>query len=433
VDEDNLVKVTLKKVEPTALTGSVTLIASSGIHIWDNDTKGSPPISSPEPYSPSALPLDLYIEGYHRSTAVRDQYIRLEYVIGTQTFKDEIKLTVIDVEKVEVDSSDADSYKIDSNLSAAQVPDEHFVTVEGVSGDIALEATIVPDTAETKALIGWTDMTQDASDELKATTSRSASGKFEAKVTVDGKTAHSLTNWVVWSTCNTPTFSKTSTHLSGIGRRIEILVSNNFTFTIEPATFFTDADRPENLTGSPSPVPGAGQTQVFNGETLSGGADSRWDESRQVRVKILNPNLYTKPQLSPNPGHIHDSQPAATDIPEDYPSTPIALIDTIGNDDISTDDGPPGHGEDNDPYNIDIGQLKGLDEPAAVMFDSTGSDGDTIEYRYHFREFARLNLGSTWYRISDPVAWRTHFKFERVSGKWTDDNSAGAADNNDWE
>jgi len=422
-DEDNLIKITCKKVLPTTFTGHVTLRAGTGIKVWENATKGGTIITLPKQYNtPGDLPKELYVEGTSRSTSVRDNYVRLEYEIGGKIFKDEIKLTVIDVQTVDVDSTaDSDSYKIASVLASNQVPDEHFITVKGITGNIALKATIVPNTAETRDLISWTNMTQDGSDKLKATKSRAASGKFPAKVRVNGKTAHSLANWVVWSSSNTLTFNTTPT-IYATYTKIIVDVTSDFLFTILPSKLFTDNDRPQAISGSTSPVPGGSQTHVVSGNPLSGGVNSCWDESRQIRAKILNPHLYTKAQLPSVPGHLFDGQPAAVDIPEDYPTD-----DVIGNDDSHPGD------EDNDPYNApDKGILRGSDDPTTSMIHSTGSNNDTFERRYHFREFARLKLGNKWYRISSFVLWKAHYKYKRVSGQWTDNGSFGAANNSGW-
>jgi len=99
--EDNLVKITLQKVEPTALTGTVTLKANSGggnIKVWTSSTKGTE-VTLPKTYStPSELPKDLWVEGYSASTSVpRDVELGLEYVVEGQTFDDKVKFTVVDV------------------------------------------------------------------------------------------------------------------------------------------------------------------------------------------------------------------------------------------------------------------------------------------------------------------------------------------------
>jgi len=439
-NEDNLIEIILQKVRPEALTGNVTLKANAGgtyVRIWNGSTKGGTAITLDATYAtPSALPKSLWVEGYNASGSVRDIELALEFTVGGKTFDDKVKMTVIDVQSIDVDSSGHDTYKIPSVLNASQVPDDHFVTVKGLSGDIVLRATIVPDTPETRNHItwgGWT-MTQDPVDKLKATRGRPVWGEFPATVDVDLKDARDLTNWVVWSSWSTPTFSKstqgvqvtTGDGTSGPGLKIIFTVSN-LVFTISPNTLITrsNQDYPD-LRGGHSGfgnVPGGTQTHVISGSALAGGAVNKWDESRRIRVKVNNPQLYPKSILDLVAGHLWNNQPVATDVPEDYPSNSV-----IGNDDTT-----PNDPEDNDPYSSpNIGQLTGSDAPSSPMRHSTGSDGDTFEVKYHFGEFARLELVNTWYRISDFVDWRAHYKVKRVNGQWTDDGSSAAADNSGW-
>ena len=433
-DEDNLVMLTLYKVSPTDLTGNVTLKAIAGgtkIKIWENQTKSGTPITLPETYAtPSDLPKYLWLEGFANSTSVRDITLALEYTIGGTTFDDRIKLTVVKVD-VEVAGNDNDTHEIISVKDASKVPDDHFVTAKG-SGNIGLWATTVPDDIEVDDTISWTGITQHPDENLYAYMTRASSGKFDdITVNVCGRDAKDLTNWVVWATTgSTPTFSKstqsgqvtTGDSTSGPGLNIIFTVSN-LIFTISPSTIITDSDRP-NLAGSHSgSVPGGAQLHIITNTPLSGGVNKKWDGSRRGRFKVLNPNLYTKNQLVMVPGTYYNNQPVAVDIPEDYPSNNL-----IGNDDLST------YGDDNDPYNSpNIGKLTSDDTPSNPMRHSTGSNNDTYEERYHFQEFARLELGTTWYVISGPIEWKAHFKYKRVNGEWTDDDSSAAADNSGWQ
>jgi len=202
-NEDNLVEIVLQRVRPEALTGNVTLKANAGstsVRIWEASTKGGTALTLPHSYAtPSALPKSLWVEGYNASGSVRDVELALEFTLGASTLDDNVKMTVIDVQSIDVDSSGHDTYKIPSVLNASQVPDDHFVTVKGLSDDMILKATIVPDTGETRNHITWTNMTQDPSDKLKATRGRSFWGEFPVTVDVDFKNARDLTNWVVWS------------------------------------------------------------------------------------------------------------------------------------------------------------------------------------------------------------------------------------------
>ena len=104
-NEDNLIAITIQKVQPEALTGNVTLKANacgSKVKIWADSTKGGSPISlSPTPptyATPTALPQTLYVEGYDTSGDVRDIELALEYSIEGKTFDDRIKVTVFRVD-----------------------------------------------------------------------------------------------------------------------------------------------------------------------------------------------------------------------------------------------------------------------------------------------------------------------------------------------
>lgn len=95
---NDLVKITLRKVSPTNLTGNVTLDVTAGgskIQIWENDTKTGSPLSLPETYAtPSDLPDYLWVEGVETSSTARDIELVLQYL----TFDDRIKVTVVKVD-----------------------------------------------------------------------------------------------------------------------------------------------------------------------------------------------------------------------------------------------------------------------------------------------------------------------------------------------
>jgi len=99
MSENDLVKITLNKVLPESLTGSLTLSAGNGIKIWQSAIKGGAALTLPVQFNtPADLPKELWIEGVMASTEIRDSFVRLEYEIGDRTFMDNIKITVIDVD-----------------------------------------------------------------------------------------------------------------------------------------------------------------------------------------------------------------------------------------------------------------------------------------------------------------------------------------------
>jgi hypothetical protein len=101
----------------------------------------------------------------------------------------------------------------------------------------------------------------------------------------------------------------------------------------------------------------------------------------------------------------------------------------VGNDDSDPTDEVP-----TDPY-TNGGKLHSDDVPSRMLSDSTGNEGNSIEFKLYFREFARLQLGNTWFRISDFYPWRADFKLKKVNTGtsrgpiWKDDGSILATDN----
>ena len=169
-----------------------------------------------------------------------------------------------------------------------------------------------------------------------------------------------------------------------------------------------------------SPVPPLGGLSYY-GDALTGGADKKWDSSRKIRQKILNPSgvtlYYGKSHNYPNLND-GDGRPGGAGA--------ISYRDWLvtGNDDTHNDD------EDNDPYSAPhIGKLYAIDTPTRTLLHSDGSNGNTVEWRLHFAEFARLEINGKWYLISDHVLWRVHYKVKKVGGKWIDNGSNQATDN----
>lgn len=285
----------------------------------------------------------------------------------------------------------------------------HFVTPKGASGDkVTLTATVEPNTTAVRGKIDWEGATEDPSDPLKATVSKDATAKHVVKIKYSGKVAKELRVWVVWSQITSTPIAidyrqaNTGSPLRPGGA---IRGGYNFTHTIQPQTIITDADRPD-LSGSNATSPPGGNHPIFSSDPLSGGAGKKWDNSRQIRARQLNP------------AGIADSDIAQPPFPDiSYPAD-----DVEGNDDRGTGD------ENNDPY-TNGGVLSGFDRPQTAVVHSAGAEDDTYEVRFHFREFTRLEIEGTWYRISDFYLWRIHMKFRKVGGLWINDGSTTALDN----
>ncbi len=105
---DCRVRVELKKVQPTTFAGYVKLdVIAGGSNIEVQDQQGDP-ISLPAYYyTPDDLPEDVWVKGVSTSSSPRDVTLYLDYTIGGVTFADRINLTVYDVEKVCLSSSNA--------------------------------------------------------------------------------------------------------------------------------------------------------------------------------------------------------------------------------------------------------------------------------------------------------------------------------------
>jgi outer membrane protein OmpA-like peptidoglycan-associated protein len=334
----------------------------------------------------------------------------------------------IAISNVAVHASDRDTHEIRSNLGAAGL--EHFCCVKG-TGDIVLEAEIspnIPGAAGTR--LTWdatgTAITSPAvgTDARTCKLSSAASGKFPIAIKWDGTVVRNAVAWVIWSRISVTATRPASTPAVGGFDGILITAGIDHSFTIEPAAIITDADRPALDGARTAAVPGAAQTHLVSGNTLAGGAGApvasshKWDASRQIRMKVLNPRHYTVAQLPVVAGHLWNGQPADETIPEDYPAN-----DALGNDDTSDQDP-----ENNDPY-ANGGVVTGHDDPQMPMPNSTGADGDTFEMRFQFREFLRVNLDTTWYRASDFSLWRFHPRFRKNAGAWTNNSSTFAQDN----
>ncbi len=291
----------------------------------------------------------------------------------------------------------------------------HFVTPKGGTNDqVTLTATLSESTQAILDDISWEGATESANNPLQATVSKSSASRETVKIKYRNNVIKELRVWIVWATVTvTETFQITAItgntgRPAGPGQGIE----GGYTFrhTIQPATIITDANRP-NLSGANVNSPPGGNHPI-NGDTLANGANKKWDGSRQIRFKILNPNT-----ISPN-----DTSFVLTGFPSDLEAYPTN--DVIGNDDRSALD------EMNDPYSqSQIGTLLAQDIPNTVICNRAGADGNTFESRLQFREFTRLEIEGTWVRISDFFLWKFHRRLHKVNGVWVDNSSVLALNN----
>ncbi|MFT3701508.1 MAG: hypothetical protein QM802_04020 [Agriterribacter sp.] len=315
---------------------------------------------------------------------------------------------------VAVQATDTHTHLIPSTLVAAGgVGADHFCTAQG-QGDTILQATFVP--APTPADIDWqgtgaftfTIPGIGADRTTAKISSNTGTGQdIPFTVRIAGDTCYSGRYWTIWTSV-----VQTITPLPSGDPVTYTATTNDFsrsirnTYTIQPATIIsanpTTIDIPDltganqNLAGNtvnPPDVTAADVGVANNGAgQLSGGADHKWDVSRQIRRKAVDIS------------HIANTAAASAFFFTtflNYPSNPLA-----GNDDQGTSD------EDNDPYVaglVLVGQICADDSPTRKIQHIDGSVNETFEVRNHFREFARLLLDTQWYAISGFATWRLHF------------------------
>jgi hypothetical protein len=294
----------------------------------------------------------------------------------------------------------------------------HFVTPKGAANSqVTLTAAITPNNPQVLNDISWEGATESATNPLEAAVSKDTASKKVVKIKYRGTVIKELRVWVVWATITSTqiaitSFSAYTGNPSGYGAGI--YGGYNFTHTIQPAEIITDSDRP-NFSGAKSNNSGPpGGNNPINGQALSGGADKKWDNSRQIRFKILNPNNISASDTSFTTGFPSDFT---------YPSDEV-----VGNDDTSTGANITPPEETNDPYSNNR-VLTGRDAPITAICDRAGINGNTFESRLQFREFTRLEIEGTWYRISDFYLWKFHRKLKKVNGVWLNDSSILALDN----
>jgi hypothetical protein len=94
-------------VAPSVDTGKIKLEATQGsdkIEVWNDAKTALIPLG--QEWSPSEVPCTtMYVKGINASSSIGDVGLKLSYKIGTATFDDSVKLTVIDISKIPLGSS----------------------------------------------------------------------------------------------------------------------------------------------------------------------------------------------------------------------------------------------------------------------------------------------------------------------------------------
>jgi len=179
---------------------------------------------------------------------------------------------------------------------------------------------------------------------------------------------------------------------------------NYFRHEISPQEIFSAADHPK-LEGTITGVPGASVCK-----NLANGADHAWDASRQVSTS------YTKSSFALTLHSCSDLNGAV------YPTGDDANI--VGN-----DDGEVADEIHRNPYDAAaLGYLTDNDMPGRSVSNTEGNAGDFVRFTLLFREFTRVKIGLTWYRISPFYPWRVVFAFKKEASQgtsyWTMDSGS---------
>jgi hypothetical protein len=341
--------------------------------------------------------------------------------------------------RISVDPSDSQTHAI---ASGGVPPDlaRHFVTVKG-TGDVVLRAAINPDTPRLRSQLTWeadgADIKSPAAgaNTLTAKISRNTPGgaRIPVRIKLGTKTCKDVLVWIISCTLAPKVDGLSS--ISGIDLGVvrgRLAGGNGYTTrggiewtaTIQPAEIILSLDRPE-IEGQVRvrPPPGDGTHDGGVADTgrpdATGSGFSGWDMSRQIRHRTFKGNsLKGMPVVETT-----NNDPVVRDRPIlQYPANDIGNDDdTAGDEDSNPYDqgaGTPGQGTKATLRADDVAQRPFFDAKGFHQQQEPGEDGDTYRTRLHFREFARVQLGKTWFRCSEFKLRRFHMSAKRLEGKW---------------
>jgi hypothetical protein len=295
--------------------------------------------------------------------------------------------------------------------------------------EVSLTASVSADFAKNYK---WENATPVHGAPHRATVSRLTPGHFPVRIKnrVTGRVEAELNVWVVWATIkpeDVPFPIRSGSNLiqplqidsGGLDRTMAV----NFIHEIQPHNIVT-GDFPD-LRGAPLTAPGPRGALDHMGRSLAGGVNAKWDVSRIIRKKIINPaglNVTVDPRDAPmNADHPHFPSMADGDgRPGGAEAASLEDWLVVGNDDSTA------FREFNNPYDGSgpgLGKLSERDVVTVPLLHNIGANGNTLEWRLHFQEFTRLEINRKWYVISDHFPWRMHFKFKKVAGQWQDSGS----------
>lgn len=326
---------------------------------------------------------------------------------------------------ISVHPDDTKTYSVPSILPVSSF--QHFVTAKG-DGDIILKVTF--DQPIENDRIRWFSLadilTPVPGDNSVIKISRNVEDgvKFEVGVKVDGYgVGKSALVWIVWSQGSIADLGIDALQIVVGSTAIKATTTVRAEFQISPKSIFpndssTD-DVPDLRGANTTPPPNVSDTdsnEVFNkGVDLSGGALFKWDASVSLRYNIKNPKFV---DISGIGGNFDKTA-------LEYPSSPL-----VGNYDTETTPGANPYSETIPTENGKVGKtiqiVHELPHSAGPLFPPL--DNIKIEFRIDYRFFARVELGGTWYLISDidKMLGKTRLYYIRK-----DENAVGELNNND--
>ena len=304
-----------------------------------------------------------------------------------------------------------------------EIPDLYVkLTVEGIS-----------ETLFQKLYVWSGDGEEVAGQPLKRQVKRDATGDGPFVVTIkdkaSGKIADKMNVWIVWATGAPALNPAPEFNQSGYVCRYERKEASpiSFKFTIAPHKLIEGLDDFPDLTGTKTAdVPGKDNPHYSDPKKWGDGVTLKWDVTRQANITMNNPASIQPKDFAdwyfpPRPRYL--SHNPFNGILEPWPDDKLA-----GNDDSFRHRGD----EDDDPYKKptytdlprkplehEIGEVTSVDSPllpspmAKNLLSHPPSHlaRDTeFGWKFEFREFVRLQIGSKWYCVSNKIPWSMEFK-----------------------
>ena len=299
--------------------------------------------------------------------------------------------------------------------------EKHFVTPKSATtgdcvnlkADKLEEAWITP--GDTNQLVEWDPAVGEGNGGVtKWKVKRDAAGKFPVKLRTIAKYGHEeakkLNVWTTWATLETTNQTPKMQTPTSTQASLTLVGEIRFRYLCEPSEMF-DLNNDVPDLSSPWNIPPPGGNHPWKGTPLSFGANIKFDASRQFRVISKSNDPTTHAAL----------QAGGPDVPA-YPADAVE-----GNDDPSQN----GEVRPYDPPGI-TAKMTDFDTPFIELPHSRGTATPqaTVSQTAQFKQFARVELGSRWYKCSDDFLSELQFKTKRENGKWIDDDSTFSVGNN---